>query len=109
MDVLTQGTKDLPPPSPVPAIVQMSLALIIYVTMWYKLNGQTPGKKFARIQVVDARTLKRASLIKLTVRFFAYFFSFVSIVGFLLPLLLPNKQALHDIFASTAVIYEPTA
>ncbi|KIM09364.1 MAG: hypothetical protein KU28_01720 [Sulfurovum sp. PC08-66] len=102
---LLEGQRPATPPDPTSAIVQMVLALLVYVGMWWRMGGQTPGKKLAGIAVVDARSFGGASLIQLVVRFFAYFLSFVSLIGFLLPLLLPNKQALHDIFARTVVIY----
>lgn len=91
-------------PDPMIAITQVGLSLLIYVGFWYQ-TGQTPGKKLAMIKVVDAKSFERATLFQLTLRFVAYFISFITLIGFFLPIFLPKKQALHDLISSTSVIY----
>ncbi|MBU1657501.1 RDD family protein [bacterium] len=91
-------------PNPSASIVQIILILGIHVVLWRR-DGQTPGKKFANIKVVDAKTLKEASFIKLIVRFIAYFISLLSVFGFFVGLLREDKRALHDLLSGTAVIF----
>ncbi len=101
---LLQGQTPENKPDPMIAFTQMSLSLLVYVGFWYQ-TGQTPGKKLAMIKVVDATTLQTASIVQLCVRFLSYFLSFITLVGFFLPLVLPKKQALHDLLSHTLVIY----
>ena len=105
MDVIMQTQKAQDnPPSPVASIFQLLLSASIYVFLWHK-SGQTPGKKMARIKVVDAKTHTQASYLQLVIRFFAYFPSFL-FFGYLLMFIQKDKKALHDILSSTVVIYE---
>ncbi len=107
MDVIleTQKAKDNAP-SPIASIAQLLISAFVYIAFWYK-SGQTPGKKMARIKVVDAKTLKQASLAQLTLRFFGYLLStMIMFLGFFLPFLRKDKRALHDLLSQTAVIYE---
>jgi len=107
MDVVMQTQKATDnAPSPITTIAQLLISAIVYVTFWYK-TGQTPGKKMARIKVVDAKTLKKASFMQLTLRFIGYYISTLTLfLGFLLPLVHKDKKALHDLLSQTAVIYE---
>ena len=105
---LLQGQK-LPPPNPLMSWIQILLFGAITVLLWRFDKGQTPGKRLAKITVVDATTLMTPSWWQLIIRFVGYTLSFISIVGFLLPLVLPKKQALHDLLAHTVVIYEQRA
>ena len=89
-------------PDPMASIMQILLILGVHVILWRKY-GQTPGKKFVQIKVVDAKTLERASYIKLIVRFVSYFISVITL-GFLVGLLRKDKRALHDLLSGTAVI-----
>lgn len=104
---LLQG-KETAAPDPLISWVQLLLSLAIYVGFWYK-TGQTPGKKLAMIRIVDASTYGKVPLWRLVIRFLAYFLSFISLVGFFLPLMLRKKQALHDLLSGTVVIYTESA
>jgi uncharacterized RDD family membrane protein YckC len=109
MDVILQTEKAAThAPDPTGSIVQVLLSLVIYVAFWHN-SGQTPGKKMARIRVVDAKTLGRASWLKLTVRFVGYFLSALTLVGFFIGLLRRDKRALHDLISGTAVLREAPA
>jgi len=90
-------------PNPTASIVQILLIMSIHVILWRR-NGQTPGKKFVDIKVVDASTLKEASYIKLIIRFIGYFISVVTL-GFLIGLFRKDKRNLHDLISGTAVIH----
>ncbi|MBD3806707.1 RDD family protein [Sulfuricurvum sp.] len=106
LDVLIHDPKaQTNPPNPIASITQIALFLIIYVWLWHK-SGQTPGKKLSRIRVVDAVTLQNASILKLTIRFFGYFISLITLIGFFIPLLRKDNRSLHDLISGTAVIRE---
>lgn len=111
LDVL-QGIKPLDAngeeikPNPMIALTQIGLFATAVILLWRFDGGRTPGKRLSSTKVVDAKTLKAPALWQLIVRFFAYFLSFITILGFLLPLIHPRKIALHDLLASTAVIYD---
>jgi len=92
-------------PDPIASILQIVLWMSITVTLWNK-TGQSPGMKMARIQVVDASTLEKASLAKLIIRFVGYMVSILSLVGFFIGLFRKDKRALHDLISGTAIIYE---
>ncbi|OYZ67114.1 MAG: hypothetical protein B7Y17_00415 [Sulfuricurvum sp. 24-42-5] len=106
MDVITNNKSALKnSPNPMSSLLQIVLFMLITVGLWHRY-GQTPGKKLARIRVVDAKTLQHASYWKLSLRFLGYFFSLVSIVGFFIGLFRSDKRALHDLLSGTAVITE---
>ena len=90
-------------PNPTASIMQILLIMGVHVILWRR-TGQTPGKKFAQIKVVDAKTLKEASYPKLIIRFVGYFLSVITL-GFLLGLLRKDKRTLHDLISGTAVIH----
>jgi len=106
LDVIVQNDQaKLNPPNPYASIMQVSLFLISYVLFW-KQTGQTPGKKMAHIKVVDASTFENAPYWKLILRFFGYFLSLITIVGFFTGILRRDNRALHDLLSGTAVIRE---
>lgn len=106
MDVILQTEKAVThAPDPTGSIVQVLVSLAIYILFWHT-SGQTPGKKMARTVVVDAKTLQRASWLKLVVRFVGYFLSMITLVGFFIGLLRKDKRTLHDLISGTAVIRE---
>jgi uncharacterized RDD family membrane protein YckC len=106
LDVIVQDEKALKhAPDPMASIVQIVLIMSVHVVLWRR-DGQTPGKKFAHLKVVDATTLKEASIFKLIVRFIGYFVSVLPLgLGFLLGFLRRDKKTLHDLLSGTAVIY----
>lgn len=104
IDVLSQNTQALKnPPNPIASVTQLLLFMIISVALWHS-PFQTPGKKLARIQVVEASTLKRAPYWKLVLRFLGYFISFITLVGFFVGLFRRDNRTLHDLISGTAVI-----
>jgi uncharacterized RDD family membrane protein YckC len=106
IDVITHNQESLKnPPNPYSSLLQIILFMVITVELWHRYT-QTPGKKLARICVVDATTLKSASYWKLFLRFIGYFLSFVSIIGFLIGFFRKDKRCLHDLLSGTAVIRE---
>lgn len=106
LDVIVHDPKAATnPPNPVASLLQVGLFMLTYVLFW-RISGQTPGKKLARIRVVDAKTLQRAPYWKLVLRFLGYFLSLISLVGFFAGLFRRDKRALHDLLSGTAVIRE---
>ena len=87
-------------------IVQLGLLVVVTLGFWYFDKGRTPGKRAFSIRVVDAKTLGEAPLWKLVIRYFSYFLSMISIIGFFLPFFRKDKRALHDLIAGTAVIFK---
>lgn len=106
LDVIVNDPKaHTNPPNPVASILQIGLFMLAYVLLWH-YSGQTPGKKLARVRVVDAHTFQTAPYWKLILRFIGYFLSLLSIIGFFIGLLRRDKRTLHDLFSGTAVIRE---
>ncbi|MFA6188699.1 MAG: RDD family protein [Sulfuricurvum sp.] len=106
IDVITNNKKALQnPPNPLSSALQIVLFMAITVELWHRYT-QTPGKKLAHICVVDAKTLKKASYWKLSLRFIGYFFSLISLVGFFIGFFRKDKRCLHDLLSGTAVIRE---
>lgn len=90
-------------PNPVASLVQMALYCAAFVFFWHS-SGQTPGKKMMQLRVVDAVTFQTASWGRLLLRFFAYFLSALTIVGFFTGLWRRDRRTLHDLIGGTAVI-----
>ena len=104
IDVLLQNKEALKnPPNPLVSLTQVVLFMLVTVVLWHK-SGQTPGKKLARVRVVDAGTLKTAPYWKLILRFIGYFFSLITLVGFFIGLVRKDNKALHDLISGTCVI-----
>lgn len=91
-------------PNPLASIIQFTLFITAFVLFW-KISGQTPGMKMARIEIVDAVSLERASYLQLITRFFGYFFSLL-LFGYLWGLMRPDKRMLPDLISRTAIIYK---
>lgn len=105
LDVIVQDETALQnPPNPAASIVQIALIMGVHIILWRR-GGQTPGKKFAQIKVVDNKTQTDASYFQLIIRFIGYFISFILIFGFFTGFFRKDKRTLHDMLSSTAVIY----
>lgn len=106
IDLLTHNEEALRhPPNPYSSLTHVMLFMSVCVILWHR-DGQTPGKKMARIRVVDAVTLQNAPYWKLVLRFFGYFISAMTLVGFFIVFFRRDKRALHDLLSGTAVIRE---
>lgn len=96
-------------PDPTMAITQIVLYATVVIGLWRFDGGRTPGKRLSKTKILDAKTFEAPALWQLVIRFFAYFLTFISfllLIGFLLPLLHPKKQILHDYLSSTVVVYD---
>jgi uncharacterized RDD family membrane protein YckC len=92
--------------NPLAGQVQMGITLAVTILFWYFAGGQTPGKKALRLKVVDDKSFREPPFWKLVVRYFSYFLSMISIIGFFMPIFRKDKKALHDLVAGTVVIVE---
>ena len=84
--------------------------LVITVIFWDKWRGATPGKKMVHIKVVDAKSFKDITNKQAITRSLGYIPSTLLFgVGFLMVAFRKDKRALHDLLASSAVIYDEEA
>ncbi len=106
MDLLIDKQEALRhPPNPYSSLTHIVLFMSVCVVLWHR-DGQTPGKKMARIRIVDAKTFQNAPYWKLILRFMGYFISAITLIGFFIGTLRRDKRALHDLLSGTAVIRE---
>jgi uncharacterized RDD family membrane protein YckC len=81
--------------------------LIVTVLFWNKWRGATPGKRFVHIKIVDAQTFQDITNKQAITRSLGYIPStLLFCIGFLMVGVTKKRQALHDLLANTAVIYE---
>lgn len=81
--------------------------LIVTALFWKRFKGATPGKKFLHIKIVDAKTFEDITNKQAITRSFGYIASIFSfLIGFIMVGIRDDKRGLHDLLASTAVIYE---
>ena len=81
------------------------LAIAAAVIGFWRYCGATPGKIALGVRVVDAATGQQPSLLRLVLRFAAYFVSaFPLYLGFLWIAFDRRKQGWHDKIARTIVI-----
>lgn len=80
---------------------------VVTILFWKRYRGATPGKKFFHIKIVDAKTFQDIDNKQAITRSLGYIPSFLILgVGFLMVAFRDDKRALHDLLASTAVIYD---
>jgi len=94
-----------PETSPEAGIFQMTSYALITILFWHFFKGQTPGKKALEMKIVDSKTFEKPHLIQFIIRYFGYFISLITFVGFFVGLFRKDKRALHDLISRTAVIY----
>lgn len=88
-------------------IINLIILITVSMIFWKKSKGATPGKKFANIKVVDAKSFGPISNKQAITRSFGYIVSTLTfLIGFLLVLFREDKRGLHDLLAGTAVIYD---
>ncbi len=79
------------------------LLLPLYYVIFEMRDGQSPGKKFLKIKVVD-KEFKNIDFVKAFIRNITKAIPFWPIVGVLLIALTENRQRLGDMLAGTLVI-----
>ena len=100
-----EGLKPEQRANPLIPLLTMSLWSLITLGFWTK-TGQTPGKKMAHIEIVDNKTLKKASFLKLLVRLLFFIMPIFAFFSLFIMFLNPKKRTLHDMLSGTAVIYK---
>ena len=81
--------------------------LIVTLMFWRRWQGATPGKKFFRVKIVDAKTFKDIDNKQAITRSLGYIAStLIFLIGFFMIAFRDDKRGLHDLLAGTAVIYD---
>jgi len=100
-----EGVKPEHAPNALIPLLTMSLWSLITLGFW-NATGQTPGKKMAKVIIVDHTSHNKASLVQLLVRLLFFIMPIFAFISFFVMLFHPKKRTLHDIFSGTAVIYK---
>jgi uncharacterized RDD family membrane protein YckC len=100
-----EGVKPEQTPNTLIPLLTMSLWSLITLGFW-NATGQTPGKKMAKVIIVDSKSLKKPTLVQLLVRLLFFIMPVFAFISFFVMLFHPKKRTLHDIFSGTAVIYK---
>ncbi len=83
------------------------LVLIVTIIFWKRFRGTTPGKKFVHIKIVDAKTFQDIDNKQAITRSIGYIASsIIFFIGFFMIAFKKDKKGLHDLLASTVVIYD---
>jgi len=81
--------------------------LLVTILFWRRWRGATPGKRFVRIKIVDAATFEDIDNKQAITRSVGYIVSaFALLIGFIMVAFRKDKRGLHDLLASTSVIYD---
>jgi uncharacterized RDD family membrane protein YckC len=83
-------------------ILQIVLYSLITIILWY--FNKSAGKKGLNLFIVEANTFKKPPLWRLIIRFFSYFLSMISLIGFFIGLFRKDKRTLHDLISGTVVV-----
>ena len=92
-------------PDPLIFFITLSLWAVVILSFWYK-TGQTPGKKMAKIILVDSKTFQRPSFVQLAMRFIFLIMPIFAFISIGLMLVTRKKLTLHDLVSQTTVIYK---
>ena len=83
------------------------LVFVLYPILFWTTVGQTPGKRFMGLRIVTEDDSRRIYFGMAAKRYLGYWLSGLSLfLGFLWVLVDDNRQAWHDKFANTYVIYD---
>lgn len=82
------------------------ILLLVYFTLMTKFFHQTVGKMILGVKVVpkEGEQLTWGTILFREV--FGRFISKMLLIPYLLPIFMPRKEALHDLFADTYVVHE---
>ncbi len=83
--------------------------LLITMIFWKRWRGATPGKRLLHIKIVDSKTFEDIDNKQAITRSIGYIVSTLTLlIGFIMVGFRKDKRGLHDLLASTAVIYDTT-
>ncbi|KEQ11977.1 branched-chain amino acid aminotransferase I [Endozoicomonas montiporae] len=78
---------------------------VVFVILFWRYRGATPGKMLTSVQVVDARTGQIPGFRQSAIRYLGYFLSTIPLMlGFFWIAIDKRKQGWHDKLAGTVVI-----
>ncbi len=87
-------------------LFEMSV-LLVTILFWKRWRGATPGKRFVRVKIVDAKTFGDIDNKQALARSLGYIAStLILLLGFIMVAFRDDKRGLHDLLAGTAVIYD---
>ena len=92
-------------PDPLIFFITLALWSVSILGFWAK-TGQTPGKKMAKIILVDAQTFKAPSFLQLVMRFIFLIMPLFAFMSIAMMLVTKKKLTLHDLISRTTVIYK---
>ena len=78
--------------------------ITIQTLFMYFGNGQTPGYRAYNLQVVNYKTLQKASFWAILFRNIAMLLSLVTFFGWLMMFFRKDRRGLHDLLTQTAII-----
>jgi len=78
--------------------------ILSYFVLFGYFYGATPGKIIFNLEIIDVSG-KQVSFVQSMVRYLAYFFSYIFLLGFLIVAFRRDKMSLHDLIAGTKVVY----
>ncbi len=83
------------------------LVFVLYPILFWTTVGQTPGKRLMGLRIVTEDNSRRIHFGMAAKRYLGYWISGLSLfLGFIWVLVDDNRQAWHDKFANTYVIYD---
>ena len=91
--------------NPLTFFITLSLWAVVILTFWAK-TGQTPGKKMAKVILVDSHTFQKPSFLQLVMRFIFLIMPLFAFISIPMMLLTRKKLTLHDLISRTTVIYK---
>jgi len=101
----TKETVEKKESNPLTFFITLSLWAVVILTFWAK-TGQTPGKKMAKVILVDSHTFQKPSFLQLVMRFIFLIMPLFAFISIPMMLLTRKKLTLHDLISRTTVIYK---
>jgi len=76
--------------------------IVVFIFFWR--TGQTPGCKAYEIELVDAKSQKKAHPVAIVLRYYFELIAMISIVGLVMAFFRDDHKALHDLLSGTMLI-----
>lgn len=104
MDAI-EGTKTPREANPYIPLLTLSIWIISILAFW-QVSSQTPGKKMARIIIVNHKDNSKPTLIQYIARLLFLMMPLFAFISIFVMLFHPHKRTLHDLLSGTSVIYK---
>ncbi len=98
----TKSPKDANPLIPLITLLLWTISMLLF----WQISAQTPGKKMAKLIIVNHQNLQKPSLLQFIVRLLFLIMPLFAFISILVMLFHPQKRTLHDILSGTSVIYK---